>query len=96
MARFKGIAVFAAALIIGGWLLPSVNGASAWVPRINKDELKGMLGKPDVIIIDVRLPGQWKGSKLKVTGALHEDPGQNTESWAAKYPKDKTIILYCS
>jgi rhodanese-related sulfurtransferase len=55
-----------------------------------------MLGKPDVIIIDVRLPGQWKGSKLKVTGALHEDPGQNTESWAAKYPKDKTIILYCS
>jgi rhodanese-related sulfurtransferase len=95
MAKFRRIAVFAIALIIGGGLLPSVSAAPSQVSWISKDGLKSLLGRPDVIVIDVRLPGQWKGSEFKIAGALREDPGQSTESWAAKYPKDKTIILYC-
>jgi rhodanese-related sulfurtransferase len=86
----------AVALIMAGLLLPCSGGASPQVPRMSKDVLKGMLRNPDVIIIDVRLPGQWNGSKFKIMGAYHEDPGKSAESWAAKYPKDKTIVLYCS
>ena len=64
------------------------------VPRITKEELKAMLGSPDVIILDVRLEDQWKTSNQKLPGVLHEDPEQDVASWVHKYPKDKTIVLY--
>ena len=63
------------------------------IPRITKDQLMEKLGDPEVIIIDVRPEQQWKSSKLKIVGAFHEDP-MAIESWAGKYPKDKTIVLY--
>ncbi len=65
-------------------------------PRITKEELKAMLGNADLIIIDVRLGADWKNSKEKIVGAIREDPEKSTKSWAAKYPKDKTIVLYCA
>jgi len=68
---------------------------SAEVPRMTKEELKAMLGKPDLIIIDVRTGSDWTGSDLKIKGAVREDPG-NIESWANKYSKDKTLVLYCA
>ena len=63
------------------------------VPRITKEELMEKLADPEVIILDVRPEQQWKGTKLKIVGAIHEDPTA-IESWAGKYPKDKTIVLY--
>jgi rhodanese-related sulfurtransferase len=51
------------------------------------------LADPEIIILDVRPEQQWKGTKLKIVGAIHEDPTA-IESWAGKYPKDKTIVLY--
>jgi len=63
------------------------------VPRITKDQLVEKLADPEVIIIDVRPEQQWKSSKLKIVGAIHED-AMAVESWAGKYPKDKTIVLY--
>jgi rhodanese-related sulfurtransferase len=64
------------------------------VPRLAKEELRDMLGKPDVVIIDVRLKEQWDSSNVKIPGAQREEPGEKAESWALKYPKDKTIVLY--
>jgi rhodanese-related sulfurtransferase len=64
-------------------------------PRITKEELKEMLGNPDVIIIDVRFGRGWENSELRIKGALREDPG-NVNSWISKYPKEKTLVLYCS
>lgn len=64
-------------------------------PRITKEELREMLGNPDVIIIDVRLGRDWENSELRIKGALREDPG-NVNSWISKYPKEKTLVLYCS
>lgn len=64
-------------------------------PRITKEELKETLGNPDVIIIDVRLGRDWENSELRIKGALREDPG-NVNSWISKYPKEKTLVLYCS
>jgi rhodanese-related sulfurtransferase len=62
---------------------------------MTKEELKGLLSDPDLIIVDVRLGRDWTGSDLKIKGAVREDP-ENIESWANKYSKDKTIVLYCA
>lgn len=64
-------------------------------PRITKEELKETLSNPDVIIIDVRLGRDWENSELRIKGALREDPG-NVNSWISKYPKEKTLVLYCA
>jgi hypothetical protein len=71
----------------------------AWageVPRITKEELKSSLGNSEVIIIDVRATGDWDKSKTKIQGAMRENPDKNAKSWAEKYSKDKTIVLYCA
>ncbi len=64
------------------------------VPRMRKEELKPMLGNPDVIIIDVRIKSHWNKSKVKIPGAFRENPIGNIKSWEDKYPKDKTIVIY--
>lgn len=64
------------------------------VPKITKEELKAMLGNPDLIIIDVRIERDWKASSSKVMGAVWED-FLDVDTWAQRYPKDKTIVLYC-
>jgi len=45
-------------------------------------------------IIDVRSAHDWVDSDTMIQGAVREDPKQ-TASWMNKYPKDKTIVLYC-
>jgi rhodanese-related sulfurtransferase len=62
---------------------------------MTKEQLMPMLGKSDVIIIDVRSKYDWDESKVKIKGAVRED-GLKFGSWMKKYPKDKTIVLYCA
>ena len=62
---------------------------------MTKEELKAMLGNPDLIIIDVRYGRDWTDSELKIKGAVREDP-ETFDSWAKKYPKDKTLVFYCA
>ena len=69
--------------------------AAQEVKRATIEELKGMLGNPDLVIVDVRRDGDWKTSKVKIKGAVRENP-QAIESWANKYPKDKTLVFYCA
>ena len=73
--------------------VPSVMAAD--IPRITKEELKAMIGNPNVIIVDVRTNAGWNESKLKIKGAIREDPTQ-VKSWIEKYPLDKTFVFYCS
>jgi predicted sulfurtransferase len=68
---------------------------SADAPRMTKDELKAMMGNPDLVIIDVRLGKDWTDSDLKIKGAVREE-SEAFESWAKKYPKDKTLVFYCT
>jgi hypothetical protein len=70
-------------------------GTAADVPRMTKDELKALLGNPNLVILDVRLGRDWKEGELKIKGAVREEPG-NVESWASKYSKDKILVLYCA
>jgi hypothetical protein len=67
------------------------------IPRISKEELKSMLGKPDVVVIDVRTFIDRNKSAMQIKGSVREDPDTNkVKSWAKKYSKGKTIVLYCS
>jgi hypothetical protein len=66
---------------------------SADVPRLAKEELKAKLEKGDVIILDLRSGRDWKSSEFKIQKAVREDPGK-VASWASKYPKEKTLVLY--
>lgn len=64
-------------------------------PRINPDTLKSWLADPQVIILDVRQPGDWQNSDKKIKGAVRQDPHE-VQTWAASLPKDKKIVLYCA
>lgn len=64
-------------------------------PRIGKDEVKAKLGAADMTIIDVRAPTDWMLAKVKIKGAVREDP-KDAAKWASHYPKDRTLILYCA
>ena len=65
------------------------------VPRMTTQALSAVMGKPDVIIVDVRLGRDWTDSNSKIRGAVREDP-EAIQSWANKYPKDKTLVFYCA
>ena len=64
-------------------------------PRMDKDQLKASLGNPGIVIIDVRSYTDWLFSSDKIKGAVRENY-RDFEGWSAKYPKDKTIVLYCA
>lgn len=66
------------------------------VPRIGKDELKAKLGSHDMILLDVRVSGDWKASEFKIPGAIRPDMDKKTSQWAAGLPKNKEIVLYCA
>ncbi|MBN1635088.1 MAG: rhodanese-like domain-containing protein [Deltaproteobacteria bacterium] len=65
------------------------------VSLMNIDELKELLNDPNVVIIDVRTNSDWQESTYKIQGALREEKSI-FDSWADKYPKDKTFVLYCA
>jgi predicted sulfurtransferase len=77
------------------WILVSNAACADEVQRIPIEELKGLLNNPDVIVLDVRAPGDWEGSDSKIQGAIRET-WDNFDDWADKYPKDKTLVLYCA
>ena len=76
-------------------LAASLVGGAEGITLIGKDQLKEELTKPDVIVIDVRAPHDWDSSQWKIQGARRESPAE-TVQWMTKYPKDKTIVLYCA
>ena len=94
--RNRMTATVVMSLALAVLLLLSGTDVSAQVEKMSKDELKAMLGKPELVVIDVRQAGDLVKSNLKIKGAVREDPKQDIKSWADKYPRDKTIVLYCA
>jgi len=88
------IVSFATALI-----LVALTGYSAppttveQVPRLTKEQVKDMLGKPDVVIIDIRFIKQYEQSDRKLPGALFVQ-SEDFDHFAKDHPKDKTYVLY--
>ncbi len=71
------------------WAAESIDSQS-----ITAEQLLPLLGKPDLIIIDVRTKYDWDTSKVKIKGAVREE-SMKFGSWMKKYPKNKKIVLYC-
>jgi hypothetical protein len=93
MKKKSVLVVFVIIFFVAGAFATLVRSADA--PRMTKDELMAMLGNPDLIIIDVRYGKDWTESDVKIKGAVREDP-EAFDSWAKKYPKDKTLVFYCA
>ncbi|MCX8118739.1 MAG: hypothetical protein N3G78_12540 [Desulfobacterota bacterium] len=73
-----------------GWVLTAF---SEEAPRMTKEQLRNLLGQPDVIVIDVRYGKEWTQSDSKIKGAVREDP-EDLKSWANKYSPHQTLVLY--
>ncbi len=76
--------------------------AEAAVPRISAEEAKALVGKPDVVFLDVREPNEVTASG-KVPGALaiprglvefRADPASPLHD--ANFDRAKTIVAYCA
>jgi rhodanese-related sulfurtransferase len=83
-------------IVLAAWVgvnTPAFGASDA--PRMPKDELKSMLDSPEVVVIDVRSYTDWLLSRDKIRGAVREDY-RDFDAWSAKYPKDKTVVLYCA
>lgn len=94
MRRNWLVSVLASVALLVACALPARSQA-AEVPRMTKGELKAVLGTPGLVVIDVRTAPDWEAAKTKIAGAVREDP-TGVDSWAKKYPKNKTIVLYCA
>ncbi|RJP22422.1 MAG: hypothetical protein C4529_05830 [Deltaproteobacteria bacterium] len=86
----KWVAGLAALALV---LLFSAPSRAAEAPRMTAVELSAALGSPDLAVIDVRVDAAV--AETKIPGAAVEDP-RDVAAWASKYPKGKTIVLYCS
>jgi hypothetical protein len=71
-------------------------GKSVEAEKITKEQLLSMMENPEVVILDVRESGSWGDSRFKIRGAAREDPEKDVQGWLDKYPKDKTLVFYCS
>ena len=87
---------------MGKSIMDQVAEAKAVVPDISPDEVKSLMGREDVLIVDVRDDGE-VASTGKVQGALHVSRGmlefradETTPYHDEAFSKDKTIILYCA
>ncbi len=98
MSRFRAV-LFALTFLVAVTGSSLVSGAGEEdvpfpeVPRITKEELKDLLGKPDVVLLDCRPDEQWRTAEQKLPGAIHENP-LDVASWASKYSKESKIIIY--
>jgi len=80
-------------MVAGGCTL--ISAGSGETERISAEQLQGMLGRSDVIVVDVRSSSDWNKSELKIKGAVREELSA-ISSWIDKYPKGKTLVFYCA
>lgn len=72
---------------------PSLAVSSNDIRGMTKEQLKPLLGSPDVVVLDVRSNAAYDSSDEKIKGAVRVEPG-NVKAIIEKYPKDKTLVCY--
>jgi len=93
MKRILGALIVAVLAGIFIWQAPGIAAGEDDVPRMTKEELKTLLGSPDVVVLDVRFGGG--NAPRKITGSVFEEP-EKVSVWSPNYPKEKKIVIYCS
>jgi rhodanese-related sulfurtransferase len=91
MTRLASLVVVCLGLVF----MAAISARAAEAPRMSMEELKSMIDDPNVIVIDVRQDSDLAESNAKIKGAVRENPAQSA-AWMSKYPKEKTIVFYCS
>ncbi len=83
-------------------IMDIVAEAKAMVPSIDPQDAKNMMGRDDVLIVDVRDAPELADTG-KIQGALNVSRGmlefradEATPYYDKAFAKDKTIILYCA
>ena len=87
--------LFLVLFLVAGCFSVGEKSATEQLPLMSKEDLRASLGSPDIVLLDVRQPIDWSYSDSKITGANWEDP-RYFSKWQDKYPKDKTLVLYCA
>lgn len=93
MGWIRGIRLLMCAALLVVAAPSSLAAEGDAVPRMTKEELKGFLGSPDLVVLDVRLGGE--EAPTRIPGAIFEDP-EKVDAWALRYPRDRTIVVYCA
>ncbi len=79
-----------------------LNAARADVPTITPAEVKELMGRPDVLILDVRdaaevqATGKVKGALNVSRGLLEFKADPESPGYVPELTTDKTIITYCA
>jgi rhodanese-related sulfurtransferase len=75
--------------------------ANAAVPRLNPAEVRDMIGKGNVLIVDVRdapelaAGGKLKGAVNASRGTLEFRADPDSPAHHAAFQRDKTVLVYC-
>ena len=76
--------------------------AKETVPSISPEDARGMIGKPNVLLVDVRDPsevektGKLKGAVNVSRGMLEFRADPESPYHDPDFSKDKSVILYCA
>jgi rhodanese-related sulfurtransferase len=62
---------------------------------INVKDLKPLIEKNAVTVLDVRRQNDYDADKAKLPGAEWKNPDQLAD-WSTKLPKEKEIVIYCA
>jgi rhodanese-related sulfurtransferase len=78
----------------------NVGRANAAVPRLNPTEVREMIGKENVLIVDVRdapelASGKLKGAVNVSRGMLEFRADPESPFHNPAFQKDKTVLIYC-
>jgi hypothetical protein len=93
MGRKQVLLAVAIVATLFAWQAIGMAAGTEEIPRMTKEELKPLLGSPEVVVLDVRLEGG--NATTKIAGAVYENP-EKVADWSFKYPKENRIVLYCS
>ena len=92
----KGLLFFISFVFLNHLTVPPVFSATDNVPRITVQALKAKMDKgEDILIIDTRTGNEYEGSRIKIKGAVRISIVK-IEEMAAKLPRDKEIVTYCT
>jgi len=63
-------------------------------PTLSPRELKKLLDRKSVTLLDVRRKADYEAEPNLIPGAAWRDPGE-VESWSRELPKDRPVVVYC-
>lgn len=93
MKRFFSLFLASAVFLLPVGL--AISASPDDVPRMAKEQLKPLLGNPEIVVLDVRAAPEYNDSKEKIKGAVRAAP-RNVKVITGRYAKNKTLVLYCS